>query len=185
MTPRGLRHWINQPNITRIGPACPFLPHAACGAALLLSATQFWHLYNPNLCEWRWEMFLFARGKRENSFWGHLGIHRKHENVWALHPTYPTGFKGEGLRVPPSYSLSCGQRSRALIRAVSPCDDLRLLHKLIPCGPSLLGLIHTKFSLKSGPDWKIWSPACMCIRSPNKSLLTLLFNFPSNQALAS
>lgn len=83
-----------------------------------------------------------------------------------------------------AYSMSCGQRSGALTKALSPWAGYRLLHKLIPCGRNLLRLIHTKFSLKSGSDWKIWRPACVCIKNPNRSLFTLLFHFPSNQALA-
>lgn len=65
--------------------------------------------------------------------------------------------------------MSCRQRSGALTWAASPWDGHHLLLKLIPSGSSLLGLIHTKFSLKTSlvSDWKIRSPACMCIKNPS------------------
>lgn len=99
-----------------------------------------WYLYNPygekHRCSWdTWKTSFFRHNKRELL----LGLPRKHQDAWSLHPMYPTNLKGNGLCNLQIYSASYGEKSGGPTRAVSPCENYQLLHKPIPWRPSFWG----------------------------------------------
>lgn len=88
-TPRGLIHWIIWNHQKRI--CLPFSSPCNRGVIFLSSVSYFWHLYNPNgeniaSPETGWKMSFFRHNKRELL----LGLPRKHQDDWSLHPMCST-----------------------------------------------------------------------------------------------
>lgn len=145
-----------------------------------LSKCLSWYLYNPygekHRCSWdTWKTSFFRHNKRELL----LGLPRKHQDAWSLHPMYPTNLKGNGLCNLQIYSASYGEKSGGPTRAVSPCENYQLLHKPIPWRPSFWGGSFIKNSLGSQSLIEKYETQLACaLKIQTSTYLHYFFIFP-------